>query len=126
VTRRVEPEHPGRTLRIASMATAGAGLVAIAVGIKYGLDARRISNDLSNHDEGQWSEAELKSQAVGKRAEKRMFIGTGLGAAFIAGGAVLYYLGHSERARAEASEPGVSAAPMVSGDTLGVALDGRF
>src|SRR6185503_9060186 len=52
LTRRVEPSHPGRTLRIAGMATAGAGLVALAVGIKYGLDARRISNDLSGHDEG--------------------------------------------------------------------------
>ena len=126
LTRRVEPSHPGRTLRIAGMATAGAGLVALAVGIKYGLDARRISNDLSGHDEGQWSEAELKSQAVGKRAEKRMFIGTGLGSAFIAGGAVLYYLGHSARAHAEETEPGVAAAPLVSGDTLGVALSGHF
>lgn len=126
VTRRVEPSHPGRTLRIAGMATAGAGLVALAVGVKYGLDARRISNDLSGHDEGQWTDAELKSQAVGKRAEKRMFIGTGVGAALIAGGAVLYYLGHSARAEAEASEPGVSAAPLVSGDTLGVALSGQF
>ncbi len=126
LTRRVEPSHPGRTLRIAGMATAGAGLVALGVGIKYGLDARRISNDLSGHDEGQWSEAEIKSQAVGKRAEKRMFIGTGLGAAFIAGGAVLYYLGHSARAHAEESDEGVAAAPLVSGDTLGVALGGRF
>ncbi len=126
VTRRVEPEHPGRTLRIAGMATAGAGLLAIAVGIKYGLDARRISNDHSNHDEGQWSEAELKSQTVGKRAEKRMFIGTGVGAALIAGGAVLYYLGHSARAHAEESEQGVAASPLISGDTLGVALSGRF
>jgi len=125
LTRRVEPSHPGRTLRIAGMATAGAGLVALAVGIKYGLDARRISNDLSDYDQ-MWTQAALDRQAVGKRAEKRMFIGTGLGAAFIAGGAVLYYLGHSARAHAEESEQGVAAAPLVSGDTFGIALGGHF
>ena len=111
------------------MATAGAGVIAIAVGIKYGLDARRISNDLSDHDEGMWTEAELKSQAVGKRAEKRMFIGTGLGAAFIAGGAVLYYLGHRERANAAEAAPeteGISAAPLIDADSFGFALSGRF
>jgi hypothetical protein len=121
-------------LRIAGMATAGAGVVALAVGIKYGLDARRISNDLSDHDamapnDGMWTEAELKSQAVGKRAEKRMFIGTGLGAAFIAGGAVLYYLGHRERESAAEAAPeteGISAAPVIDTDTLGFALSGRF
>ena len=93
MTRRVEPSHPGRTLRIAGMATAGAGLVALA---------------------------------VGKRAEKRMFIGTGLGAAFIAGGAVLYYFGHAARERAESEPEGITAAPMVDGDGFGFAVSGRF
>ena len=125
----VDPGRKGKVLRIAGMATAGAGLVSLAVGIKYGLDARRISKDLSGHDEGGWTEAEIKSQAVGKRAEKRMFIGTGLGAAFIAGGAVLYYLGHRASADAEASAEeaeGISAAPVVDVDSFGVALSGRF
>jgi tetratricopeptide (TPR) repeat protein len=125
VTRGVEPQHPGRTLRIAGMATAGAGVIALAVGVKYGLDARRISHELSDYDE-MWTNAELARQAVGKRAEKRMFIGTGVGAALIAGGAVLYYLGHSARAQAEEAEEGVTAAPLVSGDTLGFALSGHF
>lgn len=122
----VDRDRPGRPLRIAGMATAGAGLLAIAVGIKYGLDARRISNDLSDHTEGMWSEAEIKSQAVGKRAEKRMFIATGLGAAFIAGGAVLYYLGHAARDRAESDPGGIAAAPTIDGDSFGFAVSGRF
>ena len=122
----VDRNRPGRVLRIAGMATAGAGLIAIAVGIKYGLDARRISNDLSDHDEGMWTEEELKSQAVGKRAEKRMFIATGLGAAFIAGGAVLYYFGHAARDRAESEPDGLAAAPILDADTFGFAVSGRF
>jgi len=122
----VDRNRPGRVLRIAGMATAGAGLVAIAVGIKYGLDARRISSDLSDHDEGMWTKEELDSQAVGKRAEKRMFIATGLGAAFIAGGAVLYYFGHAARDRAESEPEGITAAPMVDGDGFGFAVSGRF
>ena len=130
----MDPARPGRVLRIAGMATAGAGVIAIAVGIKYGLDARRISKDLSDHDEsapdgGMWTEAILAKQAVGKRAEKRMFIGTGLGAAFIAGGAVLYYLGHKARADAEESAgdaEGISAAPVIDVDSFGFAVSGRF
>jgi tetratricopeptide (TPR) repeat protein len=128
VTRRVDRDRPGRVLRIAGMASAGAGLVALAVGVKYGLDARRISDDLSANDV-MWTDELLATQAEGKRAERRMFIATGLGAAFVAGGAVLYYLGHSARAEAAASgeeAAAVSAAPLIGGDAFGLAVSGHF
>ena len=114
----------GRGLRVAGMVAAGAGLVAIGVGVKFGLDARAASNDINAHVAGQWPEELLARQAEGERAERNMFILTATGAAAIAAGGALYYFGH--RARRAGAERPVSVGPLAPHRGLGLFVSGRF
>jgi len=49
----VDPPPPAResrsTLKIAGIASAGVGLVAVGAGVKFGLDARAASNAITSH-----------------------------------------------------------------------------
>jgi tetratricopeptide (TPR) repeat protein len=110
-----------RWMKVGGMAAGGVGAVSLGVGVVFGLKARSISNELSAFD-GEWTDEELAKQTQGKKYESRMLIWSGLGAAAIAGGAVLYYLGYKE-GRAEAS---VVATPVADGEAVGFALGGRF
>jgi tetratricopeptide (TPR) repeat protein len=118
-----DPPDDGKTLRIAGMATAGAGLAAVGVGIIFGLDARNKSDLLTNHN-GPWTDKLLELQDKGKAAERRMFLFTGVGAAAIATGAVLYYYFGSRRSASAESE--LQASPVLTGDTVGFAIGGTF
>ena len=114
----VTPGAPGRTMRIAGIATGGAGVVAIGVGVLFGLKSKSISNELS--------EADMFDQARyddGKAAERNMYIFTGVGVAALAAGGVLYYLGH--RAGAQVSDS-VAVAPSFAHNQLGVVAAGHF
>jgi tetratricopeptide (TPR) repeat protein len=115
---------PGRGLRVAGMIAAGAGLVAIGVGIKFGLDARAASDDINGHLSGQWTDELLARQEDGERAERNMFILTATGAAAVAAGGALYYLGH--RARRAGAERPVAVGPLAPGHGLGLVVFGRF
>jgi tetratricopeptide (TPR) repeat protein len=115
------PDHR-YTLRIAGMASAGAGLAAIGVGIVFGLDARNKSELLTNHN-GAWTDKLLDLQDKGKASERRMFLFTGLGAAAIATGAVLYYFGSRRSAPADSE---LQAAPVLTSDTFGLAISGTY
>ena len=116
--------RPGRGMRIAGMAAAGAGAVSLGVGVVFGLKARSISDEISTH-EGAWTDDDLARQDDGRSAERMMFVATGVGVAAIAAGAVLYYLGHSAGAEAEAGSR-LEAAALVTGDSVGLAVGGRF
>ena len=122
VSRSAERPSPGSGLRLAGMVSAGAGLIAIGIGVKFGLDARGISDDINAHTAGEWPEELLARQADGERAERNMLLLTGAGAAAIAAGGVLYYFGH--RARREAP-PAAAVAPLAGGG-LGLVFSGRF
>jgi tetratricopeptide (TPR) repeat protein len=123
VSRSAQRPSPGRGLRLAGMASAGAGLVAMGFGVKFGLDARGISDDIDAHTDGEWPEELLARQADGERAERNMFILTGAGAAAFVAGGVLYYFGH--RARREGKDPAVAVTP-VTGGGLGLLFSGEF
>lgn len=113
----------GKTLRIAGMASAGVGVALVAVGIKFGLDASSISDELSEHD-GTWTEELLAKQEQGRSAQTRMWLFSGLGVAAVAAGGALYYLGL--RADADHPEGRLTATPVLSGDAAGFAISGRF
>lgn len=127
---------PGRWMRLGGIASAGVGALSIALGIKYGLDARRISNELSDHT-GPWSEELLAEQADGKSANRKMIIFSAVGGVAVVGGAVLYYLGHqrgasSEEAQAgdgdltDEEDDGLSLAPVLSPGAAGLVVGGHF
>lgn len=82
---------PSRPLRIAGLAAAGAGIVALAVGTGFGLHARSLSNQLQpGHT---WNP---DTYAAGRRADKIAIAGFISGGALIGTGAVLYWLGHAQ------------------------------
>jgi hypothetical protein len=113
------PASPGRGLRIAGIATGGAGVVALGVGIGFGLKARSISNEAAH-----WSTFDPKRDSDGKAANRNMYVFTGVGAAAIATGSVLYYLGiRAQRAR-DATD--VSFAPHVSRSDITLTATARF
>ena len=116
-------KSPGKKLRIAGMATAGAGAVSLAFGIKFGLDARKISNAITNH-QGAWTEEILALQVQGKNAELKMYIFTGVGVAALATGGVLYYLGHKKKGEQPAQA--VSVMPEISSNGVGLTIGGFF
>jgi Tetratricopeptide repeat len=114
----------GRGLRIAGLVSAGAGLVAVGFGVKFGLDARSIGDEINSHDQGQWPDELLAKQADGERAERNMLILTGAGAAAIAAGGVLYYLGH--RSRRQAADRTTAVIPVAGSDGFGLVVSGGF
>ncbi|WP_428263349.1 hypothetical protein [Haliangium sp.] len=115
------PAGAGRGLRIAGLATAAAGVVALGLGVKFGLDADAAGEDLSTKPPGApWTEADRTLVSDGEAAERNMFIALGVGGAAVVAGGVMYFLGAS----AAAESPMITAAPGQGG--FQVAILGRF
>lgn len=107
----------GGTLKIAGLATAGIGVVAIGVGVYFGLDARSAESDVEEKfDPARFDE--------GESANRNMKIMLGVGIVAVAGGAALYVLG-SRSGSAEDSR-GVAISPSVDSDGFGVVVRGGF
>jgi hypothetical protein len=106
----------GRTLQIAGAAAVAAGAAALGVGIYYGLEARRLSRDLSGRDV-----YDTRELADGNSAERFMAIGYLASGALFAGGAIAWWIGHRmgshalERARATVAPAGRGAVLAVGG-----------
>lgn len=83
---------------MARSTTGGAGLVALGVGVVFGLHARSISDETAG-----WDTFDPARFDQGKAAERNMFILTGVGGAALVTGGVLYYLGRRAGATAESS-----------------------
>ena len=77
-----------RTLKIAGIAGIGMGVIAIGTGVYFGLEARRISNELTHQNV-------YDSRRIndGNTAQRFMTIGYIAGGALVIGGAVTYWLG---------------------------------
>jgi hypothetical protein len=110
-------------MKIAGLVSVGVGALAIGLGVKFGLDARSAADDISNFQGGSWTDEQLQREDDGKSAEKKMIIFTGVGAAAVIGGGVLYLLGSKKKAgRGDAS----ALAPLLSPDRVGFAYTGSF
>jgi hypothetical protein len=119
--RRLLPPR-GRGLRIAGLATGATGVVALGVGVGFGVRATRISAEAA-----QWDRFDQARFDQGKAAERNMFILTGAGATVLVTGGVLYYLGH----RADTTEDNstravVTFAPTIALGRVTFAAVGRF
>ncbi len=103
--------HPGRTKRIAGLATAGAGVALVGVGIVFGLQASSASDEINQliARGGMWTDHYRQVDADGQSAATTANVMFALGGAAIVGGAVLYYLG----LRDEGTQ--VSVAPVQGG-----------
>ena len=109
------PDHGdrgGRTLKIAGIATAGGGVLSLAVGLYFGRKAASAADDVEAACASgcAWSDV-MDRDAEGRSAEKLQWVFYGLGAAALVGGGVIYYLG----LRREAPASSVVLAPTRRG-----------
>ncbi len=123
---------PGQGLRYGGMGLAAAGVVSIAIGVKFGLDAQSISSCLTNYPSDcdtsfpsdQWTDEALLLEQEGESASQKMIIFTGLGAAAMVAGGALYFLGNSKSAAAESKA--LTVTPTVDRHSVGLGFTGRF
>ena len=113
--RRDDRERAGRGLRVGGLALGGAGVVALGAGVYFGLEARRLSDELSRHN-APYDPAKV---ADGEAADRNLVISLVAGGALLGAGATLYVLGRRARARAR-----VIAVPTAGGVEVGWV--GRF
>ena len=117
-----ERPAPGRGLRVAGLGLGVGGAAVFGAGVYYGVRARRNHNLIENHDlSTPWTEDVAKIQRDGQRFENRQILFMVAGGTVLVTGAVLYYLGHRKRARAE-----VTLTPTAAPGGMGVVLGGRF
>jgi tetratricopeptide (TPR) repeat protein len=102
---------PGRTYRIAGVATAGAGAVMILVGFAEGARAHSAATQIE-HDASMGKAFDPAVESRGKSAEKAQWWLLGLGVAAGATGGALWYYGTHLTAEARAAGT-VSFAPVV-------------
>src|SRR5262249_9962923 len=113
-------ESPGRGLRIAGMGTGAAGAIAIGVGVAFGLRARAIGSETAT-----WDTFDPQRYAEGKAAQRNMIIFTGVGAAALVAGGVLFYLGGQAGPTAESGK-GLTLAPAIGPAEIRLTAAGRF
>lgn len=112
-----EPASPGRSLRLAGLVSGATGVVALGVGIGFGVRAASLSDELSRPG-APYSKTKV---AAGERANKLEAVGLIAGAALVGAGAVLYWRGHVRDHR-----EAVAIAPLVAPDQLGVLVTGAL
>jgi hypothetical protein len=139
-------------LKTATWAVLGAGVVAIALGVKWGLDVQKINKDLDKFrrfpcsmaisptglcdsnanaapalNPGEQGYVDAKKQD-GRRLETYQYIGYGVGGALVlAGGYLLYraYLDESPEPRAT-NRRSLALSPMLAPNMAGLAAAGHF
>jgi tetratricopeptide (TPR) repeat protein len=107
-----------RRLRYAGIASAAAGAVGIALGVKFGIDARNLQSEVTNPSLTMWTTGLDQAASDGQSKNLAMEISIGVGSALVVGGAVLIYLGRPSHEAA--------VAPLVGTHTAGAAFGWRF
>jgi tetratricopeptide (TPR) repeat protein len=104
-------------MRIAGVATMVVGLAGIATGVLLNIKANGMANDLEA------SSSSYSRNKESSRASDETFgwVGYGIGAACLASGAVLYYLGRSQGQHTQ-----VALVPAVVPGQVGAVLQGAF
>jgi tetratricopeptide (TPR) repeat protein len=116
----------GRGLKIAGLVTGGAGVALVATGVVFGLAAKSAQSDVetavANHQP-----FDPAVDEAGKRDGTIALVGLGVGAAALATGGVLYYLGvHKDREAAGGISGRVSVLPGVGGTARGITLRVKY
>jgi hypothetical protein len=90
-------ERPGRTLRLAGLATGGTGLVLLASGLVLGQHGRALGDEVTEacRTSCDWG-VQKDKDAVGRRDVAIGRVLDGVGVAAIVGGAVMYYVGNRQ------------------------------
>lgn len=117
------PTKKTPVLRYAGVAVTVVGAGVFGAGVYFGLEAKKISDEITNHDMNDpWPQDIKEREAEGKSAEKKQIgfmIGGGVA---IAAGVTMFFLG----APKTTDERRTAIAPLLTGDTVGFAAAGRF
>jgi len=119
------PKHEGggHGLEYAGIGIALAGAAVTGVGVYYGIQARNISDQISNHKISDPWPANIKQlEADGQSDEDKQVAFMIGGGAALAAGLVLYFVGRSHASSGEH----VSVAPVVTPGSFGLALGGSY
>jgi tetratricopeptide (TPR) repeat protein len=114
----------GRSLRTGGLITLAAGAVALGVGVKFGLDAQDIADELSGFRE-MWNVEDRERFAEGERAERTAVVLMGIGGAAVLTGTVLYLVGLN-RGGSKAGDSGLGVSASATSDGASMLLWGRF
>jgi len=116
-----KPKPP--MLRYAGIGVAVIGAGVFGGGIYFGMQAKSISDEITNHNiNDPWPPNIKQREQQGKDANTKaigMMVGGGIA---IAAGATMFVLGAPKSEK----DTSVSIAPLATGDTLGFAAAGRF
>jgi hypothetical protein len=125
----VEPAAPAdegsgiSTPQMASIGVAGLGVIALGIGIYYGLEARSLDNEITNHPVDEPWPVDLRDlEARGESYNRRAIV-------LMAGGGILAAAGVAGFFLFRETSPApdtVTFAPAIAPDTLGFAASGRF
>jgi tetratricopeptide (TPR) repeat protein len=113
-----QPPRPGRGLRIAGIVSAAGGLALVGTGVVFGVLAKQAGDDLTQLDE-QNGVFDPSKESAGQRDQLLAGVFIGVGAAAVATGAVLYFLG--ARGGEEPSQA-LLVSPSVTAHSAGATL----
>ncbi len=117
----VSAYDPGdRRLRIAGIASASFGIVALALGGKFGLDAKELEDSVASN--GVWKQQEFDD---GEAAERNAFIFFGLGSAALVTGGILYFFGR-EIGSPPKEKQALRFMPTAGSESAGFVVKGSF
>lgn len=123
------PVDQGPTTKTPAMRYVGIGVAVIGAGmfgfgVYEGLQAKKISDEITNHPMNEpWGSDIKAKESEGKSDEKKQIIFMAAGGAALAAGVVMVFV---FKPKAESSEQHAMVTPVVTGDTLGFAAVGRF
>lgn len=113
-----EPASGGLGLRVAGVVTAAVGLGGIATGAILNVKANNLVKDLAAAKDSTTTLYSRDKDSTRSRYQTWGWIAYGAGAACLAGGAVMYYLGYREAQ--------VAFVPTVANGQVGASLQGAF
>ncbi len=124
ITGTTSDESPGRTLEYTGGIVAGLGVLGLAVGVYFGLEASSISKEISNHDPTMpWPDNINDREKTGQSDENKQILFLVMGGIAVGAGAILYVMGHAKNSEHTTQ---LVLRPVATPDTVGFALDGRF
>ncbi len=107
---------PGKKLKTVGLVVAGAGVVTVGLGVYFGVQAKKISDDISGHKNDPWQDSILADQDRGQRDEYLQITCLTVGGLLVAGGAYLFFRGRAQTAESTTITP--TAAPGGGGMVL--------